>query len=861
MKKNHSVFAYITPFIAALALIASGSSRADQPPLLRLRAATITTAAGSGPRALSLTPSARTDYALVQMSGPIQPSWRAALADSGARVYDYVPDYAYLCRLPADPSRLNSLPFVRSVTPYAPAFRVDPAFAAATGETTAWVSLFPDVSVAAFVAVAEGLGLRATASGDALVTAQGDANALRSLAQTEGVRWIEARSGVKLHNDRSREIMGVNTVWKDLGLYGAGQTVAILDTGLDRGSPKSLSADFAGSVLAGQGLNADDDWADRFGHGTHVAGIIAGRGILSGGDPDLHKYTRSFAGVAPEANLVVQEFDLDPATGRGVGFDLTTDLRHILGWAYDKGARVHNNSWADDDTQFGQYSVHSQQVDQFIWEHPDFVALFGSGNDGKDGLSQKQFLDKLGFDLNALNAINPADLFGSLFGTGMFGDLFSGDPFGDGAGGTGGTGGAGGTGGTGGLDLFGMVERYTQVVDEATALAKGKVELGELASPSTAKNAISVGATEGNRPKAEGWGGYANQVYSAAGFFAEPIASDEMSDNINGMAAFSSRGPTADGRIKPDIVAPGTNIISNRSPLGQDKEYWGVYNTDYAYAGGTSFSTPFASGSAALVREWLQKKQNMAQPSAALVKAVLINGARDITPGQYGTSEFKETGPRPNPVEGWGRVDLAATLDPQGGRSTFPSDYSAGLQTGASATYVYHAEAGSPLAITLAWTDYPGSLTAAQALVNDLNLKVTAPDGSSLLGNGAEDHLNNVEGVDIAAPATGDYTLTVSGANVPQGPQPFALVVSGVVSPVSVPNPPPTTRAHGDLNGDGTVSVADVILALRATVGTTVLSPEQKASADVSPQGAPDGVVNISDAILILKAVAGLITL
>src|SRR5262249_11277550 len=157
-------------------------------------------------------------------------------------------------------------------------------------------------------------------------------------------------------------------------------------------------------------------------------------------------------------------------------------------------------------------------------------------------------------------------------------------------------------------------DKYQQAIQDAHAVAKGKVEPGSLTSPGTAKNIVTVGASEGNEPSQ-------TQTYQTAGFFADPIMSDKMADNIEGMAAFSSRGPTLDGRIKPDVVAPGPFIISNRSPLGQDLVYWAPLNSNYAYSGGTSLSSPFVAGSAALVREWLQKKQSVANPSAALIKA------------------------------------------------------------------------------------------------------------------------------------------------------------------------------------------------------------------------------------------------
>ena len=119
-----------------------------------------------------------------------------------------------------------------------------------------------------------------------------------------------------------------------------------------------------------------------------------------------------------------------------------------------------------------------------------------------------------------------------------------------------------------------------------------------------------------------------------------PLAHDHVSDSPDGLAAFSSRGPTLDGRTKPDIVAPGTNIISTRSSVASGSG-WGIVDGDYMYDGGTSMATPFAAGASALVREFYTRTYAL-DPSAALVKATLVNGAQGaVAPGQYGSPMWR----------------------------------------------------------------------------------------------------------------------------------------------------------------------------------------------------------------------------
>ncbi|MCC6484843.1 MAG: S8 family serine peptidase [Armatimonadetes bacterium] len=311
--------------------------------------------------------------------------------------------------------------------------------------------------------------------------------------------------------------------------------------------------------------------------------------------------------------------------------------------------------------------------------------------------------------------------------------------------------------------------------DGVDANADGRTDSGALYSPATAKNCISVGATESLRAtgRSQSYG-----TYWGSDFPQAPINSDPISDNPSGMAAWSSRGPCADGRIKPDICAPGTNIVALSSQLVGNPG-WMPYDSHYSYWGGTSFSAPAVAGSAVLLRQYLNSSFGIA-PSAALVKAALLNSAKDMAPGQYIGAVPPEIPVRPNSVEGWGRVDVNAAIDPPAPRQIEYVDETSGISTGQTRTYQYTVlGSDAPFAVTLVWTDPPGSPLAAKELVNDLNLSVTAPNGTVYRGNGATDSVNNVESVDVSVPLTGVYTVTVTGFSVPGGPQPFALVASG----------------------------------------------------------------------------------
>lgn len=276
----------------------------------------------------------------------------------------------------------------------------------------------------------------------------------------------------------------------------------------------------------------------------------------------------------------------------------------------------------------------------------------------------------------------------------------------------------------------------------------GRLVYNSISAPGTAKNVITVGASESYRPE-----------------FAHPWA-----DNPNEIAPFSSKGWTDDGRVKPDIVAPGTFILSTRSTKAADSAFWANYNSFYAYMGGTSMATPLTAGAVAVAREYMMANWGIT-PKSSLMKAALINGANDLGFGV------------PSQDQGWGRVSLTNTLTAK--EYQFDNE-TVSLNTNGTKTYTYNVVAGTPLKITLVWTDYPSTTSAKKNLVNDLDLVVTAPNGTVYYGNdfsspynSAVDRTNNVENVFISAPVSGTYTVTVKGYNVPYGPQPFSIFASG----------------------------------------------------------------------------------
>lgn len=295
---------------------------------------------------------------------------------------------------------------------------------------------------------------------------------------------------------------------------------------------------------------------------------------------------------------------------------------------------------------------------------------------------------------------------------------------------------------------------------------------------------------------------------------------------LENLAKYSNHGPTFDGRIKPDLVAPGTVIGATEDADSAVSSSYGSSTSktakDAAVNGadpnneselletarsGTSFASAMAAGSALLVRQYFtdgfypsgaKTSGNSFTPSNALVKAVLLNSGRNLT-GRFSGSNYpiSTSGALPNSGQGWGRIALDDALYFAGDRrelrvladiyngatasETARPAPNVALTTGQTHTYqITNVSNVEPLRITLAWSDPRAAIGSIIALVNNLDLEVVDPAGNVFRGNlnfknawsepaaSAEfDNRNPVEGVYIQHPLPGTYTVRVIGANVP----------------------------------------------------------------------------------------------
>ena len=748
---------------------------------------------------------------VVQLYSPIPPDWRARLEAAQARVppLAYLGDNAVLARMTTDRvDSVRALSIVRSVSEYEPAYKADPDLLARAGRISVTLAFFPDVD-------------RATA-GEGILQAGGEiveesertdlpihvirvsvsATALQQLLQNTDLVWATEYIPPRLHNDfaaagPSATTNGLNarSVWPSadpggstlglsINLDGTGQVVDVADTGLDTGSIATVHCDFlsggagcsdAARVLGGiyygpgrSGCTNTTRWCDPDGHGTHTAGSIFSNGNRS---VLFSSYTgQPVRGMAYRARGIESRIFNQAGGWVGPANDST-----IFNDAYSganaqcaacTGARVFSNSWGGPTAtpactdclnssnfqiyRYGDYTTEAADVDNWLFSHQNTVIAFSAGNEAIDeaagsGDGLIDYLDSANANVSFKNAACTTQLdTGANFST--------------------------------------------------------------IGTPGTAKNVITVGAAENDRSSMganpfcidnlAGGFFYSTWMYDwGCEFGTAPVATDYMATHTTGLAAFSSRGLTADYRIKPDIVAPGTHVLSTKSSRAPSANFWGLpsyaytctassagsatnyYNpggnttldTYYAFDGGTSMACPLTAGAATLLRQWVTDKgfadTGPTVPIGPLVKALMANGARNLYPGQYGTaSATQEIAGRPDGGQGWGEVDVLNTLYPaypatlayQTG--SFPASNTS--CNGGTLYSVKVTSSAAPLSATLAWYDAPGTAqvpTTSARLVNQLIL-LAYPPGSAPCSTGTV-YAGNVVDTATGLRNRGQWTL------------------------------------------------------------------------------------------------------
>jgi hypothetical protein len=622
------------------------------------------------------------EYYIVHFNGPIYQHYKDQLEAAGARIYSYLPNYAFIVRMnDIVKAMVSSFDFINWVGIYQPSYKLSgqDEFRNLSGTHDVTILLYADAS---FENVMNFLRSHnavikdyAESQWDKLINVEVDLALVPEVAKFEEVSWIEPWHKMELDNNSVQWVLqtcvnGNRRIW-DLGIRGNGELMSTCDTGVRTShyAFRSTSSTWITTwgdyptdrkIIGYRPANANGagyadfgDEAVNYYHGSHTAGTCSGDDTLNATD------VRD--GLALKGRL----YFLDGGGSNGAVY-LYPNLNTLWAIPYTGNAagsvKLCSNSWGSNAN--GSYTSYSAQCDQFMWNNKDFLLFFSNGNNGPGG--------------------------------------------------------------------------------------------GTVGSPATAKNVVSVGSCNNST-------GYGS------------------------LSGFSSRGPCDDGRRKPTILAPGNTVYSVNG--SGDAGYTGMQ--------GTSMSSPGAMGAGVLVRQYFcdgfyptgaANAPDSIAPTAALMKAVLINGADNT---------INYTVPDNN--VGWGRIDLDSVLYFTGdARKLAIVDNTTGLATGQYVEYQYNVMSGSvPIRVTLVWTDYWGSPGGAHNIVNDLHLTVTDPGAVVYLGNiysggqsatgGSADTVNVEECVRRNTPAIGLWTVRVDASHVPSGSQqPFALVVTGDLEPVGI---------------------------------------------------------------------------
>ena len=542
---------------------------------------------------------------------------------------------------------------------------------------------------------------------------------LDELLAQPGLSGVEEKQIPKLHNNVARLVIGSGVVTNNasgLGLDADGEVIAVADTGLDTGDPSTIHLDFHGRIK------------------------------------DIHSFP-----IAPSLNTYV----LNPGGDDGPSDRYSGHGTHTSGSVLGDGSRAAALGLSPIQGMAPKAKLVFQAIEQtpqwtvqmkqyFLSQHkkPPVSGLYGIPD-------------------------NLLDLFDAAYSKGarIHSDSWGGGKPGD------------YDNQAASVDRFVWEHRDFLVViaagnDGKESGASSTIELGSVTPPGTAKNCLTVGACENNRA-ADFTDEYG--TWWPDDFPNNPLKTDSMTDSVDDVVAFSSRGPCKTKRRKPDVVAPGTYVLSTRSSQIPNNNFgWSAFppaKDDYMYDGGTSMATPLVAGAAGLVRQYLRTKLNISKPSAALLKAALIHSAK------YSKYRYADPSSRAwaDNEQGWGRVGLASILAPTTPTKVLFYDENRQLnQSGDLQEFQINVSGGSvPLRVVMVYTDFPG-----EDLLNNLNLFVYAPDGQFHLGNdfqstGTPDSLNNVEGVVVASPAAGTWRIRIVASEIQQGPQPFAIVISG----------------------------------------------------------------------------------
>ncbi|KAG2442416.1 hypothetical protein HXX76_002502 [Chlamydomonas incerta] len=673
-----------------------------------------------------------------------------------------------------------------------------------------------------------------------------------------------------------------NRPFWDAGLRGEDEVVGVGDTGLDldhcfyadprfsnypallKGTPRRFRTPAHRKVVQYVVFKGAKFGDEGDGHGTHVCGSVAGAAMPVDGSDTAEFVLQFDTGGAPRARLSFN--DIGGVGGALINIDNVDEL--YLPFHKNAGAAITSDSWGP---MWSNYDGLARRFDAFLWRNPDMTSFIAAGNSGDDNTRVGGTVDS---PANAKNVVGvgvgykyPAGVSTANllkvrgYMTSDAGDVRLFDL-------------ALQPAETGGLPYLDSVVSSTSetlvgvatpidacepLYPEALAHVPGRVVLVSYSDrcdvDTRARNLQDAGAAAmmmiyhspnmeyTESPELSGSDGPSIRIPVSSipqvmgGWLVGNLTAgtelrltwQQYSQSVGDVVRWSGYGPTRDGRIKPDIISPGYDIVSAKSTDGITG---GACHDDTQEMSGTSMATPLAAGSAALLRQYLKSgfypggwpdtdDSTPFKPSGILVKALVIAGAKSLQ-GGWALQLAQLLSTAPDYYQGWGRLDLLTTLPlrPPPASPAAASlaatnasddrvrmqvaDYGLFTETGQEAALAGITATGTgPITIVLVWYDYPANENTDGYIVNDLDLLVTVAEAGAngtaercVWGNNREDaayptpdRLNTVERVLLVAPPAGAaLTIRVRAANLPSRllsgpdaalPQRWAVVALG----------------------------------------------------------------------------------
>ncbi|HEV2318984.1 MAG TPA: S8 family serine peptidase, partial [Verrucomicrobiae bacterium] len=739
---------------------------------------------------------------LVQAQGPVSPGFRRLLAGAGASIVSYIPNNAYLVR--ASETVANALaasPLVQAVIPYEPYYKVQASLLPMAQQSLPPdeqlnLGLFADDASDTIQQIEKLGGIilseENSAAGYPIVKIEPPAN-WTAIAALPGVHIVEPFYHRKLANDLARTTLKISadsiTGSNYMNLYGSNVVVEINDGGIDTNHPDFSNNHATPSrvIYSAPGMDVDTS-----GHGTHVAGIIAGDGyestsVINASGSPMPGSKGQFRGKAPFADMLSMNF-----------LDSDQDLQQT---AAETNALISNNSWGNGDESYdleaASYDAATRDALPFISGAQPVLFVFAAGDGGgnadtiespgtaKDVITVgalQEFRYITNQVTNADGTVSQPWLPETVNSNSVWTTSPTGNASGDGNVGI-------GTEGTFGRFKPDVVAPGTFVVscrseqwdtnayyhptnnavhDFPDLIPTNSVTTSpfQFFVPSNTVNVIFYTVTNINSPQGLPPPGlpvmpiYVQTNSPAPGFGNigtnyVVLAPDPQTLNQDWSVEVSNvtMSPLAYDLI---VDVQTTNWMGNYFQVLQGmNDGLGTNGNWYRYETGTSMSAPAIAGFLALIQDYFTNQYSSPFiPSPALLKAMAINGARP-------TAGFNVQINNLINLEGWGLPNLSNSVPASITNvlgvpcSTFFRDQSVtnALATGDRETFMVTLNTNAfgnflPLRATLAWTDPPGDPAAALKLVNSLELVVTDMDDQNVVYYGNDigsSGYNNVE--------------------------------------------------------------------------------------------------------------------